>query len=108
MLRYQIAAVFLLVLFIGIGESHLVAQDGDCPEAIKQALESANQFCSNVGRNQVCYGNTLISASNWEGAPLPDFGQPGNLVNAATVASLVTAPFDMATKNWGVAVMRLQ
>ncbi len=108
MLRYRAIVVFLLMLFIGVGASHLVAQNGDCPAAIKQALESANQFCSAVGRNQVCYGNTLISASNWEGAPLPHFGQPGNLVNAADIASLVTAPFDIATQNWGVAVMRLQ
>ena len=105
---YRAIVGFLLTLFVGMGVTHLVAQGDECPTAIQQALLSAGQFCPNVGRNQVCYGNTLVSASNWEGAPLPDFGQPGNLVDAADVASLVTAPFDIATKNWGVAVMRLQ
>jgi len=108
MRRFRIAVYSLLLLLISVGVTHLAAQSGACPEAIQQALQSANQFCANAGRNQVCYGNTLISATNWEGAPLPDFGQPGQLVNAADVASLVTAPFDLATKNWGVAVMRLQ
>src|SRR5690349_15130481 len=96
---YRIVVGFLFTLVVSIGMTHLAAQDGDCPAAIQQALQSSGQFCPNVGRNQVCYGNTLVSASDWQGAPLPDFGQPGNTVDAANVASLVTAPFDMATKN---------
>ncbi len=108
MRRYRAAVYFLCVVFISIGVTHLLAQGSDCPAAIQEALQSANQFCSSAGRNQVCYGNTSISATNWDGEPLTDFGQPGNLVNAGDVASLVTAPFDMETKNWGVAVMRLQ
>ena len=105
---YRATVGFLFVLCISVGVTHLVAQDGECPAAIQQALQAAGQFCPQVGRNQVCYGNTLVSATNWENVPLPDFGQPGNLVDAANMASLVTTPFDMATQNWGVAVMGLQ
>ncbi len=108
MLRFRAIVYFSLFLLISVGMTHLAAQDGQCPTVIQDALQSANQYCSGIQRNQVCYGNTLISATNWQGVPLPDFGTPGNLVNAADVASLVTAPFDEATQNWGVAIMRLQ
>ncbi len=85
-----------------------LAAQGDCPAVVEQALSSANQVCSGLSRNQVCYGNDHIEATDWQGAELPDFDQPGNVTDLLNLASLATFPFDTQNETWGVALMAVQ
>lgn len=86
----------------------VLAQSQDCSVLTQQALAASSQFCSSLGRNQVCYGNNQIEASGWDGVALPEFSEPGNLASVFDLSQLVTAPLDTVSNTWGVAVLSLQ
>ncbi len=94
-------------LFIALVTTPLAAQTNQCPEQVVQALNLAT-ICGGLGRNEVCYGNTLVSAVDWQGAEVTSFESPGNRASLLDVASLTTAPFDIQNQVWGVAVLALQ
>jgi hypothetical protein len=84
----------------------LVAQS-DCSPMVKEALKQAGQFCAELGRNKICYGNTLVAATNWEDMEISEFSSPGSKADVVNLKSLVTAPLDLPNKTWGVAILKL-
>lgn len=98
------AAILLLVFTIGLP----LAAQGNCPAVVQTALEAAKAACGNLGRNEACYGNTLVSATDWNDASLDGFAQPGNIISLFDLKALVTAPLDTQNNNWGVALLSLQ
>lgn len=96
----------LLLILLTVAQP-LVAQE-DCPAVVKTALADAEAACGEVGRNQVCYGNTLVSATDWNDASLEGFVQPGSTASLFDLKVLATAPHDPQTDNWGVALLSLQ
>lgn len=100
-----------LVLGWRIGVAPIRAQDGGatCPAIVQEALARASEACGGaLNRNTACYGNTAITATGWDAAPLEAFAAPGDRLNVADLAALITAPLDEAAGEWGVAVMALQ
>jgi len=86
----------------------LVLAQSDCPAIVQTALNSADEFCKDLGRNQACYGNVDLSAQ-----PQPDvtdfrFEQTGDIVDVSTIQTMRLSPMDEAAGKWGVAVMKLQ
>lgn len=74
-----------------------------CPQNIMDAMTEVDVLCSGIGRNQVCYGNTRLSASPEQ----PDFTAPGDLADIADIQRL-SLELDQQTESWGVALLRLQ
>ncbi|MEO8607379.1 MAG: LysM peptidoglycan-binding domain-containing protein [Chloroflexota bacterium] len=78
-----------------------------CDQLVTTALETADQACSKVGRNQACYGNSLIDAELQENSP-DVFNKVGNIANLFSIKQLTTAPLDTASQVWGIAVLKVQ
>lgn len=86
----------------------VAAQTDACPELVQTALDQIGESCGNLGRNQACYGNFMIDATGAGGTPLANFTSSGDVVNVTDISTLVTAPLDVESQTWGVAVMALQ
>jgi LysM repeat protein len=78
-----------------------------CDQLVVTALESADQVCASVGRNQACYGNRLIEAELQENST-DDFNSTGDITNIFSIKKLTTAPLDPQAQVWGVAVLKVQ
>lgn len=84
------------------------AQEEACPALVEEALARAGEVCTALGRNQACYGNSLVEARDWQQVALSDFTAPGHLADITQVATLNTAPMRVEEDTWGVAVLSLQ
>ena len=78
-----------------------------CDQLVTTALETADQACAKVGRNQACYGNRLINAELQENSP-DIFNKVGDISNLFSIKELTTAPLDPASQVWGIAVLKVQ
>lgn len=101
-LRYLVW-VALCLLSVAVA----AAQELTCPDIVQQALAATDAACSDVGRNQACYGNINLEAIPQEGISF-EFSQPGDLVDVAGVQTLALSPLDEQAAIWGVAVMKVQ
>src|SRR5262245_45884926 len=72
----------------------------DCPEIVRLALDATSELCENTGRNQACYGHTLLEAQL---QPEQDFQNAGDMVDVTAVKSLRLWPLEVETGVWGVA-----
>lgn len=89
------------------GPGAVVAQSPSCPDLVKKALDSANQLCSGLKRNQACYGNALASANPKAGSTF-SFSKPGDIIDLKDLQTLKLTAYDPAAGTWGVAIMRVQ
>lgn len=98
----RMMSLVLLLLYATAAQ----AQGSACPDIAKEALSLTSQNCGQIGRNQVCYGNVLLSA---EGRT-PDFNlaDVGDTADVSQLASLTLSPMDEAAGTWGVALLSLQ
>ncbi len=101
--RY-IMIVLVACLLVGPG----LAQDNTCPAIISDALEAVDALCNETGRNQVCYGNVMLTVEVQEGIEDAIFETPGDIVDVANIRSLALSPMDEAAGEWGVSLMKLQ
>ncbi len=62
--------------------------------------------CATVDRNQVCYGNSSISAE-FQDASVP-FAKPGDTVPIKALKSIKTGPLNLERGEWGLAVLKAQ
>src|SRR5215217_7779508 len=51
------SACLLLLLSVSVALAQTT-----CPALVEQAMNTVNETCASMGRNQVCYGNTSIDA----------------------------------------------
>ena len=78
-----------------------------CEELVTLAETSVGLICDSLGRNQACYGNRLVAVDFRPGSNFV-FQQSGDTVNLLDVQQISTAPLDLATHNWGIAVLKAQ
>lgn len=79
-----------------------------CITLVQGALQAADRLCTEIGRNQVCYGNVLNVATPFEGVEDFDFDTAGDIEQLLRVQALELSPFDEVLEQWGVALMKLQ
>jgi hypothetical protein len=104
--RWQKIVFGLIAGLISIGL--VIAQGNECPEVVVTALEAANNNCSTLGRNELCYGYDQVQASFLNEVAEDFFSQVADISPVAELASVQTLPLDTETGRWGVAVMNLQ
>lgn len=98
-----------LVLAIILTTTAVYAQDDDtCYDFYDEVLFDLEDFCTDIGRNEICYGHGPINVVASNGAGPINFGQVGDIVAAADIQTLELAPLDVAGNNWGVVMMKLQ
>ncbi len=78
-----------------------------CQELVTLAETSVGLVCDSLGRNQACYGNRLVSVDFDPGSSLT-FQQSGDTVSLLDVRRISTAPLDLTTHDWGIAVLKAQ
>lgn len=84
-----------------------VAQSA-CPSIIEFALNSTDEFCKDIRRNQACFGHVNLSAEAQPDATDFSFVEVGDIVDVATIRSLRLSTLDTSAGAWGVVLMRLQ
>jgi hypothetical protein len=104
----HITRILLLLSACGLAPVLAFAGLADCPEIVQTALDSADQFCAEMGRNQACYGHVALTAELQADAEDATFEKAGDIVSVALVESLRLNPLDETTGAWGVALMNLQ
>jgi len=85
-----------------------IAAQGDCPAAVREALDAAANACTGLTRNTACYGNNRVIATDFEGAAISGFESPGSVADLFNLGGLATFPFDTETNTWGVAMLAVQ
>ncbi|MBI5667874.1 MAG: SH3 domain-containing protein [Chloroflexi bacterium] len=102
--------LFIWIVLLGLMVSPTFAAllSEECPALVQQALQATDQLCDGTGRNQACYGHARLDAQFHADGPSLTFDQPGDLVDVTAIQSLHLSPMEIATGNWGVALMRLQ
>src|SRR5262245_24701849 len=103
-MRHKIPFI-LMSLFLSVV---VLAQSGECPELVQQALETAQTECSSTGRNQVCYGHTALEAEGQPDAANFEFENLGDITDVAAVQRLQLAGLDVESGVWGVVLMQIQ
>ena len=78
-----------------------------CDQLVTLAVTTVGVVCDNLGRNQACYGNKLVSVEfrpNFNA----NFIQSGDKVDLLSIQRLQTSPLDRVASDWGIAVLKAQ
>ncbi len=78
-----------------------------CDQLVTLAETTVGLVCNNMGRNQACYGNRLVSVDFAPNSPFT-FQKSGDVVDLLAVRRLSTSPLNMNTRDWGIAVIKAQ
>jgi LysM repeat protein len=95
------AAILLLTMAV-------VQAQIDCPALVEQALTALSTNCNNLERNTACYGYFRVEATFADVQPVGFFTLPADRAPLQSLRTIRTAPLDLNTQDWGVAVMNLQ
>jgi hypothetical protein len=79
-----------------------------CPDLVSEALATVDSNCSELGRNEACYGFDQVEASFLGDVGDDFFVQPADIAAVADLETIRTAPLNLDSGTWGVAVMNLQ
>ncbi len=102
--RWRSGFIILGILIIAV---RALAQS-DCPVLVQDALDSVLTSCNGVGRNQVCYGNLSLHATQQPDAPTFKFDAVGDIVDVTHLQTLKLDALDETRGVWGLAMMQLQ
>jgi len=113
MKRYLLLSLVLLMM--SLSSSVALAQDTPdntgpvtCDTTVTELIEVVEQTCSNLGQDQICYGNMAISAVPTESTNNFAFDAPGDFVDLQRIRSLYLSQLNLETDEWGIAQMRVQ
>lgn len=97
---------YLVIVFLSLLFTFAVIAQDSCTSLVTDALETLNTVCETTGRNELCYGNNLVSVTTISGQELY-FSQPGDIISIDDIQSIRTSPFAQPDE-WGIALMKLQ
>lgn len=102
----------LLIMLPGllIMQPGATAAQGDpaCPALVDTALQSLDTVCVGLGRNAACYGHNRVDATFWQPREDLIFSQPADRIPLVDLQTVATAPLDLDTQAWGIALLNLQ
>ncbi|MBK8034241.1 MAG: LysM peptidoglycan-binding domain-containing protein [Anaerolineae bacterium] len=108
LLNYVLIGVFCLLFLVAApADSAPVDQGLTCDDLVTLATTTVGLACDGIGRNQACYGNTLVNVEFNENADFA-FSRSGDVVDLGQLRRISTTPYDPATGSWGVAVVKAQ
>mgnify|MGYP003881522405 CR=1 FL=1 len=106
-MRKPIFSVSITALTVLLTVAISLAQTS-CEVFLEQALEAVDTACVDLGRNQACYGFNRVEASFLDTVDEDFFTEPADVTEVSMIETIRTAPFNIDTNEWGVAVMVLQ
>ncbi len=101
--------VLILVIMLAFSLQGKPAEmsGNSCQDLLTQAMQTLETSCSTVGRNKVCYGNSLVKADA-RGAAQPKFDAVGDIAAIKDIERIVTSPLAPDRATWGLALLKLQ
>ncbi len=81
-----------------------------CGQDVQVALQRVSAGCLQVGRNQACYGNTLVNVElrpNLQPGSIA-FASVGDVADLTSLRRIVTSPYNSAAGTWGIALLKAQ
>ncbi len=81
---------------------------GTCPTIVESALETLDEFCTDIGRNQICYGNVSIAVEPQSDVESYTFQQVGDIEDIEKFQTITLEGMDEERGVWGIALMSLQ
>jgi uncharacterized protein YraI len=100
--------VLVAMLLVGPAITAVAQDDDDCPVMVETALRAVRDACGGLGRDEACYGNNRVDAEFWEVHDELVFAVSSDVVPLAELKQISTAQLDLASEQWGVAVLSLQ
>lgn len=105
-MKKSLLSVWMLLFLL---PSIVIAQTAStCPDIVNLALQAADEFCTDLKRNTVCYGNVRLEATPQDDVTSFYFERIGDIAPVNHLASLRISPMNIDAGEWGVAVMALQ
>jgi hypothetical protein len=109
--RLGLCVVLLFCTALSLSQQAQTSAQADtaaCRDTVKRALSEAFKRCGDLGRNRICYGNTVAEAQPKAGVTTFNFAAPGDVVATADLASLKLGGYNAETGQWGVALLKIQ
>ena len=105
MRRSTILMIFSTILLtLSIAESQVQS----CSAVYESAIDTIDQLCNSVERNQACYGHPQLSAESQPDVETFAFASPGDIEDVLKIKSLELAGYDEEAEIYGMAMMLLQ
>ncbi|MCC7450752.1 MAG: hypothetical protein IT324_25280 [Anaerolineae bacterium] len=82
------------------------AQQNTCQAILSHAIETLNNTCDKLDRNNACYGNNAVEAEL--NSTTIKFNTLGDRAPIRMIKRLVTSPLDMEKGTWGLSLLKLQ
>jgi Bacterial SH3 domain len=80
-----------------------------CAQLIPMVQKNLSANCNSLDRDQLCYGNRSVTVEYADNVrPDKPFAQVGDFVPLKVLKSINTGPLNLATGEWGLAVMKVQ
>ncbi len=101
-MRYILPLFVLMITTLTVS-----AQDNACSTLVQEAVDATHTNCTNIGRNQACYGNVKIDTV--PSSPDIDlaFDQSGDIVDVVEIQSMQLSSM-LTPDEWGIALLSLQ
>jgi hypothetical protein len=79
----------------------------NCPAVVERALESIDERCTGLDRNESCYGYNRVDALFWQENTDLVFNNPSDRVPLVELQRIATAPLNVSNGLWGVAALHM-
>lgn len=103
---FLVSALVLLILS-GLSVTAQGPTPANCPQIVQTALQSVENACQGMGRNETCYGHNRVDAVFWQARDDLVFSAPADRVPLIDVRQIATARMDLDAGQWGVAALQL-
>lgn len=107
-LHHWLLLCLLLVGAFAVVTPQRTEAQNSCPTLVQTALEQMGDNCTGLGRNSACYGFNRVNSTFLDAAPLDFFSKPSDRAELAQLETITTAPLDLDSDEWGIAVMNVQ
>lgn len=102
------ALLFLLSFPPTSTQAQSTSPTDTCPVIVEDALDQLDLVCTQLGRNEACYGHSAIEAEAQADIASLQFDVPGDIESVVGIRALTLSDLDPDTDSWGIAMMRLQ
>src|SRR5262249_43217964 len=79
-----------------------------CAQLLPLVRQNLSTGCSDVNRDQVCYGNKVNQAQFQDNATPVPFVQTGDVAPLAAIKSIYAGPLNLDRGEWGLTVLKAQ
>lgn len=100
--------ILFFVLLVSLSIAVQAQEDKTCPAIAEEAMQQLGDNCTDVDRNSACYGFDQVNTTFTQPIEPGFFTQPADITELNIVDLIETAPMNLATNQWGIAVMKVQ